>query len=714
MPISQAELLVALALLVAGTLSLRLTRTGGISLFWPGSAIAATVLIRLPRVRWVPTVILLWLVLCLVNLLVAHRSWPLSTGLAAVNLAEIALMTVAFRRIWRFPYPDIGIGHAAFMTAVLGVVIPGMTAVAGGALLHLGGVQPFAVGALQWWSSHTLGACLVGPPIILFSRERLARLCQSRFLLQNVGLLLLCVLSDYFAVRYVHFPFVLMNLVLLVSAFGAGGFGTALLSLASGLTIITLWAMGIRPLGLETTAIVNSLVGLPVVAVLATVMPPVTVGIGTDARRAVTRALRDSERHFREAIEHSPVGILIADLDGVWRHGNRALCQMLGYSAEELRTLPPGGPSSQDEWEASRGRWQRLLAGELDHYDVERRFQHRDGHWIWVHVAVSMMRDEAGTPLQLIAQIESLEARRAASQRLAEERQRLTTILQSIDDAVLTTDAEMRLTYVNAAAETLLGVTGSQAENRRVDELLHLTEPDSLKPAVNLLARSIASGRLAVRESGCLLHRPDGAIRYIRDSVCPVLGPDGLFAGTVIVLRDVSSDMDREMELQQRASHDALTGLVARGEFQQRLAEVFTKARLRERPAALVAIDLDRFKALNDTAGHAGGDAMLRKVAETCRGLTRASDTVARLGGDEFAILLDGCSADLAVIVGEQLLQVLNPLEIEYEGSTYSVGASIGVAALGPAMRSEQDWMEAADQACYRAKRAGRGQMQVA
>lgn len=705
------ELLIALALLISSSLSILLTRTaGGISLFWPGSVIAAAVLIRLPRVRWLSAAVLLWLAVFLTQRLLTDWSWPTAAAIASVNLAEIALMVAAFRLVWRFPYPDITLEQATFMTVELGIAIPALTALGGGLILAAGLGRPFMAGMLQWWSSHTLGACLFGPAIILFSRKRLGRLLEGRYLIENSALLLMCLLGGCIAIRYVRFPFAPISLMLLASAFRVGGLGSALLSLATGLLVIGLWALGIRPIGLESTAQLSSLADLPAVALLAALLPPVAVGIGTDARRAAARALRASERHFREAMDNSPIGILIANLDGTWRHCNRALCQMLGYSAEELRALPPGGPAAAEDFEASRPRWERLVKGEANYYDVERRFRHKDGHWIWTHVAVSLMRDSSGAPRQFIAQIESLEARRHDAARLAEERLRLVTTLQAINDAVITTDAELRLTYLNAAGEALLGLSEKEAQNRRLDELLHLTDPVTLKTAASLVARSIASGKVTTRESGCLLHRPDGKVCYVKDSVSPVLGPTGLLAGTVIVLRDATREMDRERDLELRASHDPLTGLVTRGEFGERLRDLFLKARHRDRASALIAIDLDRFKALNDTAGHAAGDAMLRKVADACRGAVRSTDTVARLGGDEFAILLKYCVAERAQAIGRQLLGILNPIELRWEGVTYSVGASIGVAMLGDDMTSEQ-WLAAADEACYRAKREGRGQV---
>jgi diguanylate cyclase (GGDEF)-like protein/PAS domain S-box-containing protein len=305
-------------------------------------------------------------------------------------------------------------------------------------------------------------------------------------------------------------------------------------------------------------------------------------------------------------MEHSPIGMLIADLNGVWGYTKLALQQMLGYTAEEFRALPPGGPSDPEDWKASKQRWQRLLTGEIAYYDITRRFKHKDGHWIWTHGAVSLLRDEEGAPQNLVSQIESLEARKPAEETLAEERERLRITLASISDAVITLNAQTQVTYLNAAAEALLGLDLKAVENRRVHEVIHLVDPESSKTAANLIGQS---------------------------------------------------------------------------------------------------------EALNDAAGHAAGDAMLKKVAETCRSTVRSLDTVARLGGDEFAILLDNCAEERAQLIGNQLAKALNALEIEWLGSHYSIGASMGISMCTMDMVSEKDWLQSADDACYRAKREGRGQL---
>ena len=623
-------------------------------------------------------------------------------------------MVLMFRFFWIFPYPNITINQAAIMTAVLGVVIPGLSALVAASVVHAYFTAPFMECVLQWWSSHTIGACLSAPPIILFSVKELKRLARRGFLTANIITFVAGLAACYVAIRYLRFPFVSVGLILLVASFRLGGFATSLMSLSFGLLITNLWVWGIRPLGLDSGAMAGALTGLPVIALLASLMPPIAVGIGSDARRAAVRGVQASERRFRQSMEHSPIGMLIADLNGVWRYTNIALQQMLGYTAAEFCALPAGGPSEPDDWMESERRWRRLLSGEIDFYDVTRRFKHRDGRWLWTHVAVSLLRDEDGSPLHLIAQIESLEARQQAEEKLAEERERLNITLSSISDAVITTDAHTQVAYINPAAEVLLGLDLKSVVGRRVDQIVHLSDPMSSKAAANLMGQSILHGKVFRREQPCLLHRPDGTMSYVTDNVSPVMDSSGAVSGIVIVFRDSTLEVARDRDLQFRALHDPLTGLSNRADFEQRLGAVFKGARHLNRPAAVIAIDLDRFKALNDAAGHAAGDAMLCKVGEACRAMVRSSDTIARLGGDEFAVILENCGDERAQRIGSQLLKTLNGLEIEWLASRYSIGASIGIAMCTMQMADAKSWLQAADAACYQAKRQGRGQLRFA
>jgi diguanylate cyclase (GGDEF)-like protein/PAS domain S-box-containing protein len=180
-------------------------------------------------------------------------------------------------------------------------------------------------------------------------------------------------------------------------------------------------------------------------------------------------------------------------------------------------------------------------------------------------------------------------------------------------------------------------------------------------------------------------------------------------AGTVWTLIDITGELAARTALEWAATHDALTGLANRQGFESRLAALFAQPASR-RPAALLMMDLDRFKLVNDTHGHAAGDAVLRAVAAAIQGCVRGTDLAVRLGGDEFAVLLENCPTDVAHRVAEQVRQRVTAARVPWQGQSLAVGVSVGAVALADAHANALQWLAAADKACYEAKAAGRTQ----
>jgi diguanylate cyclase (GGDEF)-like protein/PAS domain S-box-containing protein len=191
------------------------------------------------------------------------------------------------------------------------------------------------------------------------------------------------------------------------------------------------------------------------------------------------------------------------------------------------------------------------------------------------------------------------------------------------------------------------------------------------------------------------------------------VAPGDPSAGTIWSVNDVTDQVRSRRQLEHAAHHDALTGVINRQGFEQALQALFD-AQPASRPAALVMLDLDHFKPINDTAGHAAGDAMLVAVAQAIASRVRATDLVVRLGGDEFALLLPHCTHGRALAVAEKVRQAITGLALTWEQHTLRVGASLGVAELGDQHASPAQWLAQADAACYEAKRLGRGRVRTA
>jgi diguanylate cyclase (GGDEF)-like protein/PAS domain S-box-containing protein len=707
--------IVALYFLVA-LASIALTRNAsGSSLLWPANAMAAALLVRMPALRWGRVFVGLLCGATVVNVLGAHDAAIGSLTLAAVDLLEVGLTTYLFRGYARLSFPNITVASGVRMLALLGIGIPAIAALPGGAAVSLTFGVPFWPAMANWYTAIAAGAILCAPPIYLYSPKALQRLLLPDVRIINLALAAGCLIVTYCAIRYSRFPLIALSVPLIVVAFRVGAFGAALVCELVGLFVVVLWAAGVRPVGSPVPlSDTGALAGLPFVALAAVMLSPIVMGLAAEDRERAMRALRFNEQRFRQSLRHSPVGVVIRGLDGNLTMANDAFLEMLGYTWEALTALTAEQLIHPDDQQESNRDMQALVDGSAETYVAERRYRHRDGSWVWTQVAVSLVTDDDGAPLHYIGHIESLEARRRAERDLAEERERLRTTLRAIGDAVITTDAVGQITYVNAAAENLIGQRIDEIAGRRLDEVVVLTHPQTLKVTQSMFALCLARGEPVNRPDRCLLHRPDGTPCYIVDTASPVHDAEGAVSGVVVVLHDATESMARDRELSHRAAHDLLTGLTNRFEFERRLDECVERYRHIQRPAMLLLIDLDRFKAVNDTSGHAAGDEVLRRVAQTLTSAVRDSDTVSRLGGDEFAILLTHSDPGRAEIVGAKVLRAVAELSVEWNGTKHTVGASIGAASLRPELSTRAEWVAAADRCCYEAKRAGRGQMRVA
>jgi len=214
-----------------------------------------------------------------------------------------------------------------------------------------------------------------------------------------------------------------------------------------------------------------------------------------------------------------------------------------------------------------------------------------------------------------------------------------------------------------------------------------------------------------VIESGeeLVLRHREGGWRDIRYTAAPVTMPDGTISGAVLVFQDVSQSRALQRQLTHSSTHDALTGLLNRAAFEQALDRAAAEGRNSGREASLIYIDLDHFKPVNDTAGHAAGDALLKQVAQTIRESCRAHDIVARIGGDEFAVILESCPADSASQVATKIVRAVSALNFAWAGKDYAIGASAGLTRVTNEPASPLGFMAEADAACYAAKAGGRG-----
>lgn len=282
--------------------------------------------------------------------------------------------------------------------------------------------------------------------------------------------------------------------------------------------------------------------------------------------------------------------------------------------------------------------------------------------------------------------------------------------LESIGEGIMTTDREGVIDYMNEAAEELLSLQRTAAIGKRPAEIIALVDESDRESLGDPVEQCLAEGRRISLGRRALLLRKQGDHEFsVELTASPIRAPGGDIDGCVVSFHDVTEMRGIAREMSYQATHDALTGLINRAEFERRLATALESARSDGTSCVVSYLDLDRFKIVNDTSGHMAGDNLLREIAGLLKHQVRDSDTVARMGGDEFAMLLAGCPLDKARQIAEEVCAAVNGHRFTWQDQSFEIGVSIGLVEVGPESMSAETVLSAADSACYIAKQEGRG-----
>jgi diguanylate cyclase (GGDEF)-like protein/PAS domain S-box-containing protein len=285
---------------------------------------------------------------------------------------------------------------------------------------------------------------------------------------------------------------------------------------------------------------------------------------------------------------------------------------------------------------------------------------------------------------------------------------RAVVTLDAMGESVITVDAEGRIDYVNHSAENLLSQRFDQVMGKSFSEVASLVDETDRRMLEDPVRKALATGgRVSMGRRAVLVPAGSGPERSVEISVTPLRLEGKEILGLVLVLHDTSELRGLTRQMTYQASHDPLTGLVNRREFERRLQEAMDSAQTGNVGHALCFLDLDRFKTVNDTCGHTAGDNMLREVATLIKEAVRDSDTAGRLGGDEFALLLVGCPLDKARQIADDVVRSVNDYRFVWKDKIFNIGVSIGLVEIGRGGSTIEDILNAADSACYVAKKQG-------
>lgn len=423
-----------------------------------------------------------------------------------------------------------------------------------------------------------------------------------------------------------------------------------------------------------------------------------------------SRYTNQDYEHFRLLVHNAPVCIHEVDLNGKIQSMNPAGLAMMGASLDQVT----GCPYLQCVEEKDRERVGYLMAMAVkgESCDFEFTFNFEGQVRIFSSCFVPI-RDDLGDVIRLMGITQDLTEKRLAEQRLFEEKERAQVTLYSIGDAVISTDAAGQIDFLNPVAEQMTEWSLADAKGQLASAVFNAVDEQTGEPRPDPIAQCLLTGEMVALHEHTKLVSRSGKLYSIEDSAAPIRSRTGELTGVVLVFKDVSKARLLSRQMSYQASHDALTGLINRREFDRRLKRVLTTAEEEGTDNVLCYLDLDQFKLINDTSGHVAGDELMRQMGHLLSRSIRNRDTLARLGGDEFGLLMEHCNLEEASVIATKLIKEVASYTFSWEKHNFRVGVSVGLVSLDWQSGDIHTAMSAADSACYMAKEQGGNRVHV-
>jgi len=414
-----------------------------------------------------------------------------------------------------------------------------------------------------------------------------------------------------------------------------------------------------------------------------------------------------SAQRYRLLYEATPAMLHSIDPQGRMVHVSDVWLTTLGYARDEVI----GRLVTDFLTPASRAYATETVIPELfrtgQSKKAELQMMRKDGTVMDVLVSSVVQRDA----LLSLTVIEDVTERKGVQSELAAQHERLRVTLHSIGEGVITTDAQGSIEYLNPVAEKLTGWSSAAARGRPSEVVFRIVDKTTRLRAKSPVEMCLSEDRVADLPDHAVLVSRDCREYCVENSAAPIKDAAGQTLGAVLVFRDVSAQRQLIQEMTYRATHDTLTGIFNRDEFERWLQLALTSAHKGEAEYALMYIDLDQFKLVNDAGGHAAGDQLLRQVVDLITKLVRNGDTFARLGGDEFGLILKQCSIETAQGVAQKICHAVDAFRFQHGNQRLHIGASIGLVPVDMRWPTTTSILQAADNACFAAKQAGRNRV---
>jgi diguanylate cyclase (GGDEF)-like protein/PAS domain S-box-containing protein len=429
-----------------------------------------------------------------------------------------------------------------------------------------------------------------------------------------------------------------------------------------------------------------------------------------DALGERDQKIQGRDRLFRDFARTLPEIVLIHD-DKIML-ANESAAALIGLESAQLI----GRDVVDLVKPAYRALFRKSVAKRLAGEEVPRRLEiqliNGEQAGLWVEAQSSMIEFHGRSAILTVAR--DVSHRKSLEVSLSRSKRQAQFTLESIGEGVITTGNDGRIDYMNLAAEALIGASRDDAVGHRIGELFSLVDDSDRRPLGDPVDRCLSMRRRVNMGRHAVMVSHDGEHEHsVELSASPIRGPGDSISGSVVVFHDVGELRGLTRKMSYQATHDPMTGLINRREFERRLDEAMDSAHSEEAIHMLFYMDLDRFKAVNDSCGHLAGDNMLREVAMVIKEQVRDSDFVGRLGGDEFGALLIGCPIEKARQIAMDICNAVSDYRFVWKDKIFNIGISIGLVEISHVSGTVQDVVSAADSACYVAKQEGRGKVHI-
>ena len=428
-------------------------------------------------------------------------------------------------------------------------------------------------------------------------------------------------------------------------------------------------------------------------------------------RREAESRIRASKERIQAIIEGMQDTIFHVNRDGIIEWATPSIGQLLGYSMQELIGSDVGMLFMSPEDREKHDKELNSKFGGLQNHECMLR--HKSGDSVWVSENCAYQYNEVGGITGYEATLRDITALKNTKEALFLAQEQAYVTLGSIGDGVIAVSTDGTIDYMNIIAEQGTGWNLEEAHGRPLREVFMIVDEKTLESPPNPVELCLEEGRPTMLSGYLLLiHRHIPQQLSIEVNAAPIRNSKNQISGVVLVYHDVS-ELRSLAQMTYHATHDSLTGLINRREFEKRVSQALDYTRDRDKRYALCYLDLDNFKVVNDTCGHIAGDELLKQLTLTLRVVLREGDTLSRIGGDEFGILFSGCSIASARRLAEKIRRQVEDFRFAWDDNSFRVGVSIGLVPVTAESGTISDVLSAADSACYVAKESGRNRIHV-